>query len=56
MPIPTVERKRTNFPTFLLVERGICNFLTKVQNAQDAGYAAAIVYDNQDGHDLITSK
>lgn len=43
-------------PAFLLVERGICNFEVKVRHAQEAGFEAVIIYDNQDNHELITSK
>jgi len=43
-------------PAFLLVERGICNFEVKVHNAQDAGFQAVIVYNNEDDRDLVTSE
>jgi hypothetical protein len=43
-------------PAFILAARGDCDFVTKVQFAQDAGYAAAIIYNNEDDGDLITSK
>eukprot|EP01018_Ginkgo_biloba_P004835 Gb_17060 [translate_table: standard] len=39
---------------FLVVERGECTFEMKVRNAQDAGYAAVIVYNDQDGDELVT--
>ena len=42
-------------PRFLLVERGGCNFEVKVRYAQDGGFAAVIVYNNQDDHELVTS-
>lgn len=46
---------RPNVSTaFLLVERGECDFVTKVKHVQDAGYAAAIIYNNEDGEDLVT--
>eukprot|EP00250_Pteridium_aquilinum_P005610 c15682_g1_i1 orf=310-1452(-) len=39
---------------FLLSERGGCDFVTKVKHAEDAGYAAAIIFNNEDNEDLIT--
>lgn len=54
VPLQAADAKQTNLPAFLLIERGNCNFVTKVQYAQDAGYAAAIVYDNEDNHELVT--
>lgn len=53
-PLEAADAKESNYPVFILIERGDCNFVSKVQYAQDAGYAAAIVYDNEDGHDLVT--
>ncbi|CAL0320520.1 unnamed protein product [Lupinus luteus] len=38
---------------FVLVVRGGCSFEEKVKSAQNAGYKAAIVYDNEDGGVLI---
>ncbi|KAI5065073.1 hypothetical protein GOP47_0019768 [Adiantum capillus-veneris] len=54
MPLEAVAAKLSSYPVFVLIERGDCNFVSKVQYAQDAGYAAAIVYDNEDSHDLVT--
>ncbi|KAH9316731.1 hypothetical protein KI387_025358 [Taxus chinensis] len=39
---------------FALIQRGTCSFQTKVRHAQDAGFKAAIVYNNEDKNDLIT--
>ncbi len=36
-----------------LIERGICDFSVKIQNAQDAGAAGAIIYDNVSESTLI---
>ncbi|KAJ7538377.1 hypothetical protein O6H91_11G045600 [Diphasiastrum complanatum] len=33
---------------------GKCTFDAKVQVAQDAGFAAIIIFDNKDGHDLVS--
>lgn len=43
-------------PAFLLVQRGVCNFEIKVRLAQEAGFAAVIVYNDQDDRELVTSK
>ena len=56
LPLKMAELKEPKFPAFLLIERGGCSFVTKVQYAQDAGYAAAIVFDNEDSQELVTSK
>lgn len=33
---------------FVLIERGNCTFVTKVKNAQNAGYMLAIIGNNND--------
>ncbi|XP_050376136.1 receptor homology region, transmembrane domain- and RING domain-containing protein 1 [Argentina anserina] len=38
---------------FALIVRGECAFKDKIQNAQNAGFGAAIVYDNVDGRELV---
>ncbi|WCJ32639.1 hypothetical protein M5689_014049 [Euphorbia peplus] len=38
---------------FVLIERGECSFEDKIRNAQNAGFHAAIVYDNRDMRNLI---
>lgn len=40
---------------FALIIRGGCTFDEKVKNAQDAGFKAAIVYDNENSGVLISS-
>eukprot|EP00271_Cylindrocystis_brebissonii_P001138 TRINITY_DN1143_c0_g1_i1.p1 TRINITY_DN1143_c0_g1~~TRINITY_DN1143_c0_g1_i1.p1 ORF type:complete len:397 (+),score=75.12 TRINITY_DN1143_c0_g1_i1:401-1591(+) len=40
--------------TFVIIERGGCVFDIKVAYAQEAGFSAAIVYNNDDTRDLIT--
>ncbi|KAI0528574.1 hypothetical protein KFK09_001116 [Dendrobium nobile] len=39
---------------FVLIIRGGCTFHDKVKNAQNAGFKAAIVYDNIHSHGLVT--
>ncbi|KAJ4786466.1 E3 ubiquitin-protein ligase RNF167 [Rhynchospora pubera] len=39
---------------FSLLIRGNCTFDEKVRNAQNAGYKAAIVYDNEDDNALVS--
>ena len=40
---------------FALIIRGGCPFDEKVRNAQDAGFKAAIVYDNENSGVLVSS-
>lgn len=55
-PLTNVSRQgQTLFSDFLLVERGVCNFEVKVWNAQEAGFEAVIIYNNQNDHELVTS-
>uniref|UniRef100_A0A0D6R5Q1 RING-type E3 ubiquitin transferase n=1 Tax=Araucaria cunninghamii TaxID=56994 RepID=A0A0D6R5Q1_ARACU len=46
--------KDRQFSPILLVERGGCTFEEKVRIAQQAGYAAVIVYNDDDGEELVT--
>ncbi|XP_078167271.1 receptor homology region, transmembrane domain- and RING domain-containing protein 1-like [Carex rostrata] len=39
---------------FVLISRGTCSFEEKVRNAQDAGFQAAIIYDDQDKGNLYS--
>lgn len=48
-----VSGEGANSP-FVLIQRGKCSFETKVQIAQDAGFKAAIIYNNEDSSDLVT--
>lgn len=54
VPLQDYNTKQAVLPAFLLIKRGDCNFVTKVQFAQDAGYAAVIVYNDEDGPFLVT--
>ena len=40
----------------MLISRGTCSFEEKVRNAQDAGFQAAIIYDDLDKGNLYSSK
>ncbi|KAG6496244.1 receptor homology region, transmembrane domain- and RING domain-containing protein 1-like [Zingiber officinale] len=39
---------------FVLISRGVCNFEEKVRNAQDAGFGAAIIFDDQEKSSLYS--
>lgn len=39
---------------FVLIERGVCDFETKVRNAQIAGFTAAIIYDDEEKNTLYS--
>ena len=51
-----VEKVEGASSPFVLIVRGGCGFEDKVRNAQKAGFAAAIVHDNEDGGVLVASK
>lgn len=53
-PLTTKVVKGSASP-FALVIRGGCQFDDKVRNAQNAGFKAAIVYDNEDNGILVSS-
>ena len=53
-PLRTKAVKGSVSP-FALVIRGGCQFDDKVRNAQNAGFKAAIVYDNEDNGVLVSS-
>ncbi|KAH7282336.1 hypothetical protein KP509_35G025600 [Ceratopteris richardii] len=50
---PLTVRKNSDISEFLLSIRGDCDFVTKVRHAQDAGYVAAIIYNNEENDNLI---
>ncbi|XP_074558454.1 receptor homology region, transmembrane domain- and RING domain-containing protein 1-like [Curcuma longa] len=39
---------------FVLISRGVCSFEEKVRNAQDAGFGAAIIFDDQEKSSLYS--
>ncbi|KAH9316732.1 hypothetical protein KI387_025359, partial [Taxus chinensis] len=39
--------------SFALIQRGVCSFERKVRNAQDAGFKAAIIYNNKYSPELV---
>ncbi|GJP32616.1 hypothetical protein CLOM_g17228 [Closterium sp. NIES-68] len=51
---PLAHRVKRAERAFALITRGNCLFDTKVLNAQLAGYAAAIVFNNEDSEELIS--
>jgi len=51
----TTKADGSSTTPFALVVRGGCQFDDKVRNAQDAGFKAAVVYDNQDSGALVSS-
>ncbi|CAI5934386.1 unnamed protein product [Closterium sp. NIES-65] len=51
---PLASRAKRAERAFALITRGNCLFDTKVLNAQVAGYAAAIVFNNEDNDELIS--
>jgi len=53
-PLRTKAIKGSVSP-FALVIRGGCQFDDKVRNAQNAGFKAAVVYDNEDNGVLVSS-
>ena len=53
-PLRTKAIKGSVSP-FALVIRGRCQFDDKVRNAHNAGFKAAVVYDNEDNGVLVSS-
>ncbi|KAI3465845.1 hypothetical protein Pfo_022508 [Paulownia fortunei] len=49
-----VEYSDTESATIVLIVRGKCAFEEKIRNAQEAGFHAAIVYDDQHNHNIIS--
>lgn len=49
-----IERVSNCSSPFVLMIRGGCSFEEKVRTAQRAGFRAAIVYDNEDEHVLVS--
>jgi len=43
-------------PSYVLIVRGGCSFEEKIRNAQEAGYKAAIVYNDRYEELLVRSK
>lgn len=51
---PFLEQVDPRTPTFALIARGNCLFDVKVLNAQLAGFSGAIVFNNEEGRELVT--
>lgn len=51
-----VKPAKNGSSSFVLIIRGGCGFEEKVRRAQEAGFKAAIVYDNENGGALVASK
>lgn len=54
MELSDLAPKIGNYSPILLVERGGCTFELKARIAQEAGYEAVIVYNDEDGEELVT--
>ncbi|XP_039139195.1 receptor homology region, transmembrane domain- and RING domain-containing protein 1 isoform X2 [Dioscorea cayenensis subsp. rotundata] len=50
----SAESQSRSHSRFVLIERGACSFEEKVRNAQNGGFGAAIVYDNQEKSGLYS--
>ncbi|KAL2893573.1 Receptor homology region transmembrane domain- and RING domain-containing protein 2 [Bienertia sinuspersici] len=48
-----VDHGGTCTSPFALIKRGGCSFEDKIRRAQNAGFEAAIIYDNEDGGALV---
>lgn len=51
-----LRSNKTDRVWFALISRGHCAFEDKVRNAQNAGFRAAIVYDDREKGNLVYSK
>jgi len=51
-----LRSNETDRTRFALIVRGECAFKDKVQNAQNAGFRGAIVYDDRDKGKLVYSE
>ena len=50
VPLQAYDAQHSVLPALVLISRGDCDFVTKVQ------IAAAIIYNDEDDGDLVTSK
>ncbi|KAF8405395.1 hypothetical protein HHK36_010300 [Tetracentron sinense] len=51
-----LRSEETERVRFALIARGKCAFEDKIRNAQDGGFHAAIVYDDRDKRNLVSSE